>query len=165
MIFLKGCIYSSSYYHHQIGSINLNHCVHIFPWLWAWDVFLNHIMSLIAYTFRENGVYFHHYCAVYDECKWSDVFWLADCIRLLRYTISLSSLYSLIWRHWNYKMPVRYILSSVWVRLIIFSQLSIIQYMGLCDFSLSISLVMIERIHILCLIVIIKSEVWILSIV
>ena len=30
---------------------------------------------------------------------------------------------------------VRYILSSVWVRLSIFSQLSIIQYMGLCVFS------------------------------
>ena len=44
-------------------------------------------------------------------------------------------------------MPVRYILSSVWVRLSIFSQLSIIQYMGLCVFSLPISLVMIEMIY------------------
>ena len=65
-----------------------------------------------------------------------------------------------IWRHWTYKMPVRYNLSSVWVRLSIFSQLSIIQYMGLCVFSLPIPFVMIERIHILCLIIIIKSEVW-----
>ena len=38
----------------------------------------------------------------------------------------------LIWRHWTYKMPVRYNLSSVWVRLSIFSRLSIIQYVGLC---------------------------------
>ena len=37
--------------------------------------------------------------------------------------------------------------------------LSIIQYMGLYVFSLPISLVMIERIYILCLIIIIKSEV------
>ena len=44
-------------------------------------------------------------------------------------------------------MPVRYILSCVWVRLSIFSQLSIIQYMGLCVFGLPISLVMIERIY------------------
>ena len=43
-------------------------------------------------------------------------------------------------------MPVRYILSSVWVGLSIISQFSIIQYMGLCVFSLPISLVMIERI-------------------
>ena len=65
-----------------------------------------------------------------------------------------------IWRHWTYKMPVRYNLSSVWVRLSIFSQLSIIQYVGLCVFSLPISFVMIEKIYILCLIIIIKSEVW-----
>ena len=65
-----------------------------------------------------------------------------------------------IWRHWTYKMPVRYNLSSVWVRLSIFSQLFIIQYVGLCVFSLPISFVMIERIYIICLIIIIKLEVW-----
>ena len=54
-------------------------------------------------------------------------------------------------------LPVRYILLSVWVRLSIFSQLSIIQYMGLCVFSLPISLVMIEAIT-LFLIIITKSE-------
>ena len=51
---LKGYIHSSCYYHHQIGSINLTHSYHIFPWLCAWDVFWHHILSLIAYTFREN---------------------------------------------------------------------------------------------------------------
>ena len=72
------------------------------------------------------------------------------------------SLCKLIWRHWTYKMPVRYILSSVWVRLIIVSQLSILRYVGLCVFSLPISLVMIARIYTVCLqvIIIIKSEVW-----
>ena len=55
-----------------------------------------------------------------------------------------------IWRHWTYKMPVRYNLSSVWVRLSIFSQVSIIQHMGLCVFSSPISFVVIERIYILC---------------
>ena len=62
-------------------------------------------------------------------------------------------------------MPVRYILSSVWARLSIFSPLSIIQYGGLFFFfSLPISLVMIEiiyiYIYIYCLIIIIESEVW-----
>ena len=65
-----------------------------------------------------------------------------------------------IWRHWTYKMPFRCNLSSVWVRLSIFSQLSIIKYVGLCVFSLPIFFVMIEIIYILCLIIIIKSEVW-----
>ena len=44
-------------------------------------------------------------------------------------------------------MHVRYILSSVWVRLSIFSQLPVLQYMGLCVFSLPSSPVMIERIY------------------
>ena len=55
-------------------------------------------------------------------------------------------------------------LSNVWVRLSIFYQLSmnqsIIQYVGLCVFSLPTPLVMIEKIYILCLIIIIKSDVW-----
>ena len=61
-----------------------------------------------------------------------------------------------------HKTRVTYILSSVWVRLSIFAQLSNIQYVGLFIFSLPISLVMIERIYILYLIIIIKSEVWII---
>ena len=55
-------------------------------------------------------------------------------------------------------------LSSVWVRLSIFSPLSIvqsiIQHVGLCVLSLPTPIVMIEIIYILCLIIIIKSEVW-----
>ena len=94
------------------------------------------------------GFCFHHCCAVYGEYKESGAFLLVDRIRLFVYNIiSLSSLCKLICRHWTYKMPVRYILSSVWVRLSIFSQLSIIQYMGLCVFSLPILLVMIDRIY------------------
>ena len=93
------------------------------------------------------GFCFHSYRADYDWCKYSDTFWLADRVRLfVHYTISLSSLCKLIWGHWTYEIPVRYILSSVWVRLSTFSQLSIIQYMGLCVFSLPIPLLMIERI-------------------
>ena len=42
----------------------------------------------------------------------------------------------------------------------LFSRLSIIQYVGLCVFSLPIFLVMIEIIYILCPIIIIKSKAW-----
>ena len=35
---LKGYIYSSCCYHHQIGSVPLSHCYHISPWLCARDV-------------------------------------------------------------------------------------------------------------------------------
>ena len=127
----------------------------------AWDVCYILFCHLLHIRSGKTGICFHYYCAVYDEYKYSDTFWLAGRTRLfVQYTISLSSLCKLIWRHWTYKMPVRYILSSVWVRLSIFSPLSIIQYVGLYVFSLPIFLVMIERIYILCLIIITKSEVW-----
>ena len=35
---LKRYVYNSCYYHHQIGSIHLSHCYHIFPWLCVWYV-------------------------------------------------------------------------------------------------------------------------------
>ena len=85
-------------------------------------------VTYCIYVPGKPGICFHYYCAVYDECKYSDMFWLADRTRLfVQCTILLSSLCKLIWRHWTYKMPVRYILSSVWVRLSIFSPLCIIQ--------------------------------------
>ena len=60
-----------------------------------------------------------------------------------------------------FKMLVRHILSSVCLRLIRFFQLSLMQYMGLCVFSLLIDLMIIVRIRTLYLItIIIKSEVW-----
>ena len=111
---------------------------------------LHHAYSVTycIYIPGKPGVCFHYYCAVYDDLKELDMFCLADRIPLFVHNIiSLSSLCKLFWRQWTDKMPVRYILSRVWVRLSIFSQLSIIQYMGLCVFSLPISLVMIERIY------------------
>ena len=86
-------------------------------------------------------------CTSVDQVLWCNMVW-----------IGLNKL-NIVW-YWTYKMPVRYILSSVWVRLSIFSPFSLIRYVGLCVFFLPISLVMIERISILCLIIIIKSEVW-----
>ena len=121
-------------------------------------------VTYCIYVPGKPGYCFHCYCAVYDECKYSDTFWLADRTRLfVQYTISLSSLCKLIWRYWTYEMPVRYILSSVWIILSTFSPLSIIQYVGLYVFSLPISLVMIEKIYIIGLIIIVKSEVWIIT--
>ena len=83
---------------------------------------------------------------IYDMCKWSDTFWPVGRVRLFAdYTISLSTLCRLIWRHWTTKMLVRYMMPSVCQRFRQFSQLSFIQYMGLCVFSLPNSPVMIVR--------------------
>ena len=92
------------------------------------------------------GPCFHYWCSVYGICKWSDTLWPVGRVRLFAdCTISLSSLCRLIWRHWTTKMLVRYMLSSVCLRFRQFSQLSFIQYMGLCVFSLPNSPVMIVR--------------------
>ena len=74
----------------------------------------SYYVTYFIYVPGKPGICFHYYCAVYYECKYSDAFWLTDRTRLfVQYTISLSSLCKLIWRHWVYKMTVRYILSNV----------------------------------------------------
>ena len=150
---LKGYIYNPSYFHHQIGSIHLSHCCHIFPWLCVWDgcttIFCH---CSITYISREHWDFVSiicvqsFWCSVCGICKRPDTLWPAGRVRLFAdYTISLSSLCRLIWRHWTNKMLVRYMLPSVCLRLRLFSQLSFFQYMGLCVFSLPNSPVMVVR--------------------
>ena len=123
---------------------------------------LHHILSLIVYTFRENREFvFISIVQLMMSANSRIRFGLQIVFVCLHITPShYHHCANFIWRHWTYEMPVRYNLSSVWVRLTIFSQLSIIQHVGLCVFSLPISFVMVERIYILCLIITIKSEVW-----
>ena len=107
---------------------------------------LHHILSLISYTFQENGDFVFIVIVQFMMSSNSPIhFGLQMVFRLYitpshyHHCANLSEDIEL--------MPVRYILLSVWVRLSIFSQLSIIQYMGLRVFSLPISLVRIERIY------------------
>ena len=143
---LKGYIYSSCYYHHQIGSIHLSHC-YIFPWLCAWGVCYIIFCHLL-----------HIRCG-----KTGNLFSLLSCslwwVQIFGYVLACRS-YSFVCTVHHLIIIIVQTLSSVWVRLSIFSPLSIIQYVRLYVFSLPISLVMIARIYILCLIIIIKSEVW-----
>ena len=90
------------------------------------------------------GIYFHYHCAVYDECKWSDAFWLEDRIRLLNIELikCLSDIFCRV-------RKIKHILSVIHYTI----------YGAVC-FHLPISLVMIDGICILCLIIIIESEVW-----
>ena len=123
---------------------------------------LRHILSLIVYTFRENREFIFINIVQFMMSANSQLHFGLQIVFVCLY-ITPSHYHhcaNFIWRHWTYKMHVRYNLSSVWVRLSIFSQLSIIQYVGLCVFGLPISFVIIERIYILCLIIKIKSEVW-----
>ena len=60
-MWLKGYIYSSCYYHHQIRSIHLSnininqHGFHIFPWLCAWDVCYIIFCHLLYIHSRKTG--------------------------------------------------------------------------------------------------------------
>ena len=130
---LKGCIYNPFYYHHQIGSNHLSHCCHIFRGCVSEMVVLSHSFIYYIYIPITPGPCFNYLCSVYGICKWSDTLWLVIRVLLFaNYTISLSSLCRLIWRHWTIKMLVRYMLPSVCLRLRQFSRLSFIKYMGLC---------------------------------
>ena len=55
---LKGYIHSSCYYYHQIGSINLSHSYHIFPWLCAWDVCYIMFCHLLHIHSGKTGILF-----------------------------------------------------------------------------------------------------------
>ena len=55
---LIGFIYSSCYHHHRIGSINLTHCYHIFPWLCAWDVCYIIFGHLLHWHSDKTGILF-----------------------------------------------------------------------------------------------------------
>ena len=105
------------------------------PWYNCCVYVLNGNKMFLNWNWKLNGI-----------CKRSDTLWPAGRVRLFAdYTTSLSSLYRLIWRHWTNRMFVRYMLPSVCLRLRLFSQLSFIQYMGLCVFSLANSQLMIVR--------------------
>ena len=153
-------IYSSWYYHHQIGCIHLSYCYHIFRGCVP-DMFLHHILSLITYTFRENRK-----------------FVLIIIVQLILRANSRIRFGLLIVFVCLYITPFHYHyganlsedieltkgLSAILFRLCvgkisIFSKLSIIQYMGLCVSSLPIFLVIIERINILCLVIIIFLQI------
>ena len=80
-----------------------------------------------------------------------------------RHILCLTDTCRLIWRHWTNKMLVRYMLPSVCLRLRLFSQLSFIQYIWGCGFSAyPICLSWLWE-CVLYLIIIIKSEVWIVN--
>ena len=89
--------------------------------------------SVIYYIYIPGtlGPCFHYWCSVYGICKWSDTLWPVGRVRLFAdYTISLSSLCRLIWKHWTTKMLVRYMMLSVCLRLRQFSQLSLYSLYG-----------------------------------
>ena len=126
----------------------------IFPWLCAWDICYTIFCHLLHIHSGKIRIFFSLLlCSLW---RVQIVGYVFVCLYITpshyRHCANLSEDIVLI-------KCLSYIFCRACVRLSIFSQLSIIQYMGLCVFSLPISLVMIERIYILCLIIIIKYEI------
>ena len=96
----------------------------------------HHVLSLIAYTFRENGEFVFIIIVKFMMSANIRILWVC---RSYSFICTVHHLIIIIvqtyLKHWTYKMPVRYVLSSVWVRLSIFSPLSFIQYVGLYGFQ------------------------------
>ena len=87
---------------------------------------LHHILSHIVYTFRENREFVFISIVQFMISANSRIRFGLQIVFVCLY-ITPSHYHhcaNLIWRRITYKMPVRYNLSSVWVRLSIFSQLS-----------------------------------------
>ena len=161
---LKGYISSSCYY----LSSSSNRKYPPFPlfsylsWLCAWDVCYVVFCHLL---YIHNGKTGNLFSLVLCSLWWVQIVGYVLACRSYSFVCTLRHLIIITVQTLSeytefIKMPVRYNLSSVWARLSIFSQLSIIQYVGLCVFNLPISFVMIERIYIHCLIITIKLKVW-----
>ena len=133
---LKGYIYSSCYYHHQNRKYPPFPLFSYFSVVVCLRCLLHHILALIVYTFRENREFVFISIVQFMMSANSRIRFGLQIVFVCLY-ITPSHYHhcaNFIWRHWTYEMPVRYNLSSVWVRLSIFSQWSIIQYVG-CVFS------------------------------
>ena len=103
-----------------------------------------------------------NYCAVLwcaQIMEFIMTWWLYTFICTLHYLIIIiMQTYLKVLSCWNACQI--YSVTSMCLRWGKFSQLYFLQYMGLCVFSLPISLMVIVRIPVLDLIIIIKSEVW-----
>ena len=156
----KGCIYSSCYYHHQIGSIHLSHCCHIFPWLCAWDacyIIFCHFLYIRSGT--TGNLFSLSLCSLWLV----QVFGYVLACRSYSFVCTVHHLIIIIVQTYLKALNLENACQIDFVecvRFSIFSQLSSIRYVGLYVFSLPIYLVMIEIMYILCLIIIIESEVW-----
>ena len=120
---LKGYIYSSCYYHHQIGSIHLSHCFPIFFRGCVPEMFVtSYSVTYCIYIPGKPGICFISIVQFMMSANSRIRFGLRIVFVCLYITpFHYHHCANFIWRHWTYKMPVRYNLSSVWVRLSIFS--------------------------------------------
>ena len=123
---------------------------------------LHHILLLIAYTFRENREFVFIIFVLFMMSANSRIHFGLNIVFVYLYITPYHYHHSV-----NLSEDIEPIkcLADIFCRVCVSEIrhiLSVIhyQYLGLCVFGLPISFVVIERIYILCLIIINKSEVW-----
>ena len=85
---LKGYIYSSCY-HHQIGSIHLSHCCHIFRGCVPEMFVTSYSVTYCIYVPGKPGIHYQYFVQFMMSAN-SRTFWLADRTRLfLQYSMAL----------------------------------------------------------------------------
>ena len=129
---LKRYIYSSCYYHHQIGSIHLSHCYHIFPWLCVWDdCYIIFCYLLHMHSAKTGNLFLLILCSLWWVQKSGIRFDLKIVLVYLYITPSHYHHRASLFEHIELiKCPSD----------IVCHQFSIIQYTALCVFSLPIPL-------------------------
>ena len=152
--------YSSCYYHHQIGSINLSH-YHIFPWLCAWDVCYIIFCQLLHIHSGKTGILFS---LLLCRLWWVRISGYVLVCRSYSFVCTLHHLITIIMQTYLQTVNLYNACQICFVECVskikhIFSVIHYTIYGAVC-FQFTHSLAMIERIYILCLIIIIKSEVW-----
>ena len=161
---LKGFIYCSCYYHNQIGGINLSHCYHIFPWLCVWDVCYIIFCHLLYIHSGKTGNWFS---LVLCSLWWVQIVGYVLACRSYSFVCTLHHLIIIIVQILSEDIELKKCLSDITCRVCKIKHIpSVIHYTicgavyfqfthFLCDDW--------ENIYLLCLIIIIKSEVWTLT--
>ena len=108
-----GYISNISSWYHQIRTISISHFCHILLWLCVWGGFT--VISCESWI-----LFLMLLCSLWYVQM---VGCIVTLMLLAHYTISLSSLFRVVWRHSIYKMLVKYVLSSVCLWWVLFSPL------------------------------------------
>ena len=157
---LRGYIHSSCYYHHQIGSINLTH-YHIFPWLCARDVCYIIFCHLLHMHSRKTGTLFSLFlCRLW----WVQIFGYVLACRSCLFVCTLHHLIIIIVQTYLRTLNLWNACQIYFVECVskikhIFSVFQIYHIWG-CVFSVYPFPLWWLKEYTLCLIIIIKSEVW-----
>ena len=139
---LKRYICNPSHRHHQIASVHLSNCCHIFRFCVPKAVVPSYFV--VCYTYIPGTL--EPVSIIDGQCNVCANDRVHYCLSTVFVFVHITLITIFIWKHWTPKMLIRYMLPRVCLRLYQLSQLYVIQHMGLYVFSLVKSPVVIKRI-------------------